>query len=211
MSRPYVSLLCWVQISNTSRQTKSQDEAANSQNRGTSPPWEDYANPGGRWWILPLTRHERTRCRRKIPGVTRSKIWALGSAAQKSFGGFRVSETSYILYEDKGAEERHHWAFGLEVYEFLHLGRSFYLETSAHNSRFQSPIHWKITTLRLHASCRLNGTIVAHNPETFKGFSRSKQVQTYGGAACLSWKVRVAWRNIPNSEEKTHVLSRLFL
>ncbi len=99
------------------------------------------------------------------------------------------------------------WRFN----EFLHLGRSFYLETSAHNSRFQSPIHWKITTLRLHASCRLNGTIVAHNPETFKGFSRSKQVQTYGGAACLSWKVRVAWRNIPNSEEKTHVLSRLFL
>ncbi len=85
------------------------------------------------------------------------------------------------------------------VWRFLHLGRSSYLETSAHYSRFQSPIYWKI---RLHSSCRLNGTIVTHNPETFKGFSRLKQEQTYGGATCLSWKVRVAWRNIPNSEEK---------
>lgn len=47
-----------------------------------------------------------------------------------------------ILFKrTRGAEERHHWAFGLEVLEFLHLGRSSYLEISAHYSRFQSPIH----------------------------------------------------------------------
>lgn len=120
----------WVPISNMSRQAKSQDEAANSQNRGTSPPWEDYANPGGRWWILPLTRRERTRCWRKIPGVTRSKIWALGSAAQKKFPGFRVWETSYALYEEKRVEVRRKTSLGvwLEVWTFAWVGQSFLIE-----------------------------------------------------------------------------------
>lgn len=40
-----------------------------------SPLWEAYANPGGRWWIFSLTYSERSRCRRKILDVTRSKIW----------------------------------------------------------------------------------------------------------------------------------------
>lgn len=78
-----MSPVCWAQISNKRRQQKSQDGATNSQNRSISPPWEDYATPGGRWWIFLLTCRERTRCQREISDVTSSKIWELASPAQK--------------------------------------------------------------------------------------------------------------------------------
>lgn len=60
---------------------------------------------------------------------------------RKVFGVLEFPKLLIFFKRTRGAEEIHLWAFGAEVYEFLYLGRSYYIETFTHISRFQLCIH----------------------------------------------------------------------